>query len=182
MNPIAIFGSARKDSNTAVILRRLIAERNCDIVDLRSCSISPYNYEHSYSTGDEFVSIIRRIVRAPVTIVATPVYWYSYSTPTKIFIDRFSDLLSFQKELGQQLRGQHFALLSSGANPWPDKTLVEAFSRFCDYLGITFVGCAHAQDAGEFVDSDIVTKIRGYLKTPNIMIGGTDSHDHASDT
>jgi multimeric flavodoxin WrbA len=173
MNPIAILGSARKDSNTAVILRRLIAECDCDIVDLRSCSISPYNYEHSYPAGDEFVSIIRRVIQAPMTIIATPVYWYSYSTPMKIFIDRFSDLLTFQKELGRQLRGQRFALLSSSAGPWPDKTLVEAFFRFCDYLGITYVGCAHAQDAGEFADSETVTKIRGYLKTPNTALEPT---------
>ena len=167
MTPIAILGSARKDSNTDVILRRLISERDCDIVDLRTCSVSPYNYEHSYPVGDQFISIIRRVVCAPVTIIATPVYWYSYSTPMKVFVDRFSDLLSFQNELGRQLRGRHFALLSSGSKPWPDKTLVEAFSRFCDYLGISFVGCAHAQDTGEFVDSDMVAKIRGYMKTPN---------------
>ncbi|MGH7941744.1 MAG: flavodoxin family protein [Limisphaerales bacterium] len=167
MIPIAILGSARKDSNTAVVLQRLIAERTCDVVDLCTCLISPYNYQHSYPDGDQFISIMHRIACAPVTIIATPVYWYSYSTPMKAFIDRFSDLLSFQKELGRQLRGRHFALLSSSAEPWPDKTLVEAFSRFCDYLGITFVGCAHAQDAGEFVDSDAVTKIRDYLKTPN---------------
>jgi multimeric flavodoxin WrbA len=166
MTPTAILGSAREDSNTAVILRRLIAERVCEIVDLRTCPVSPFSYKHSYPVGDQFVSIIRRVVCAPVTIIATPVYWYSYSTPMKIFIDRFSDLLTFQKELGRQLRGRHFALLSSSSEPWPDKTLVEAFSRFCDYLGITFVGCVHAQDAGEFVDLDAVAKIRGYMKTP----------------
>jgi multimeric flavodoxin WrbA len=163
MTPIAILGSARKDSNTAVILRRLIAEQACDIVDLRTCSVSPYSYEQSYPVSDQFISIIRRVVCAPVTIIATPVYWYSYSTPMKVFIDRFSDLLTFQKELGRQLRGSHFALLSSSAEPWPDKTLVEAFIRFCDYLGLNFVGCAHAQEAGDFVDADVVTKIRDYL-------------------
>jgi len=166
MTPVAVLGSARKDSNTAIVLQRLIAERVCDIVDLRICSISPYNYEHSYPDGDQFTSIIRRVVRAPVTIIATPVYWYSYSTPMKIFIDRFSDLLSFQKELGRQLRGRKFALVSSSAEPRPDKTLVEAFSRFCDFLGLTFVGCAHAKDANKFVDSDTVAKIRDYLKAP----------------
>jgi|SRR5690242_8876516 len=173
MSAIAILGSARKDSNTAVVLRRLIAELDCDIVDLRISLISPYDYEHDYPDGDQFVSIIRRVVRAPVTIIATPVYWYSYSTPVKIFIDRFSDLLSFQKDLGRQLRGRRFALLSSSSEPWPDKTLVEAFTRFCDYLGVTFVGCVHAQDAGEFVDSEVVTKIRGYLKTPNTALEPT---------
>ena len=167
MSPIAVLGSARKDSNTAAVLQRLIAERACDVVDLRTCSISPYNYEHSYPSDDQFISVIQRVVCAPVTIIATPVYWYSYSTPMKIFIDRFSDLLSFQKELGRRLKGRPFALVTSSAEPYPDKTLVEAFSRFCAYLGITFIGCAHAQDADEFVDSEVVDKIRNCLKTPN---------------
>ncbi|HEY4416212.1 MAG TPA: NAD(P)H-dependent oxidoreductase [Verrucomicrobiae bacterium] len=137
MTPIAILGSARKDSNTAVILRSLIAESACDIVDLQVCPVSPYNYEHNYPANDPFTSIIHRVIRAPVTIIATPVYWYSYSTPMKIFIDRFSDLLSFQPELGRQLRGRHFALLTSSADRQPDPTLVAAFSGFV----ITLVSC-----------------------------------------
>lgn len=82
----------------------------------------------------------------------------------KIFIDRFSDLLTHHQGLGRQLRGRHFALLSSSAESCPDKTLVEAFSRFCYYLGVVYVGCAHAQGAGEFVDAGVVGRIRNYLK------------------
>jgi len=41
--------------------------------------------------------------------------------------------------------------------------MVEAFSRFCDYLGINYVGCAHAQEAGEFVDLKAVAKIQRYF-------------------
>jgi multimeric flavodoxin WrbA len=163
-NSIAILGSARKNSNTAIILQRLISGYACDTVDLQNTSIACYDYEQNYPGHDEFQSIIHRIISAPVTIIATPVYWYSYSTPMKIFIDRFSDLLSDNKELGRQLRGRHFALVSSSAEPQPDPTLVEAFSRFCDYLGIIFVGCAHAQDSGEFANSDAVAKIRRHLK------------------
>ncbi|MGA3267304.1 MAG: NAD(P)H-dependent oxidoreductase [Verrucomicrobiota bacterium] len=166
MNSIAILGSARKASNTAQILHRLIAGHACDVVDLCICQVASYDYEHKYPKQDQFLSIIHRIVQAPITIIATPVYWYSYSTPMKVFIDRFSDLLSFQKDLGRQLRGRRFALVSSSAELQPDKTLVEAFSRFCDYLGIVFVGCAHAQNAGDFVDPAVVARIQEYLMTP----------------
>jgi hypothetical protein len=82
----------------------------------------------------------------------------------KIFIDRFSDLLGPQKELGRQLRGRRFALVTSSSEPNPDKTLVEAFSRLCDYLGIEYLGCAHARGAGEFVDPNVATKIQGCLE------------------
>ncbi|HTV61337.1 MAG TPA: NAD(P)H-dependent oxidoreductase [Verrucomicrobiae bacterium] len=165
MNSIAILGSARQESNTAVILQRLIAGGACDVVDLRTCQVAAYDYEHNYPDQDQFLPVIHRIVQAPLTIIATPVYWYSYSTPMKVFIDRFSDLLSFQKELGRQLRGRRFALVSSSAELQPDKTLMEAFSRFCDYLGIVLVGCAHAQNARDFVDPAVVAKIQEYLMT-----------------
>jgi len=136
------------------VLRRLVEGLECDIVDLSTCLIAPYDYEHNYPSGDEFLALIERIVAAPLTLIATPVYWYSYSTPTKIFIDRFSDLLGWRSDVGRRLRGRKFALVSTSAEPWPDRTLVEAFTRFCTYLGIEYVGCAHAQDAGEFVNPD----------------------------
>ena len=164
-NSIAILGSARQHSNTAKILERLVAGYPCDIVDLQNTAIAPYNYEESYPAHDQFLPTVRRIIQAPVTIIATPVYWYSYSTPTKIFIDRFSDLLGDHKELGRQLRGRRFALVSTSAETQPDPTLVEAFTRFCNYLGIIYVGCAHAQSAGDFTDPESVAKIRNLLKT-----------------
>ncbi|HEX3626003.1 MAG TPA: NAD(P)H-dependent oxidoreductase [Verrucomicrobiae bacterium] len=149
MNSVAILGSARQNSNTEAILNRLIAGYTCDVVNLDTCPISPFNYKYHYPSDDQFLAVIQRVVCAPMTIIATPVYWYSYSTPMKIFIDRFSDLLGPEKELGRQLRGRRFALVTSSADSLPDKTLVEAFSRFCDYLGIAYLGCAHAEGVGE---------------------------------
>ena len=166
MNSIAILGSARKDGNSSVVLQRLMAGHSCDVVDLHVSPVAPYNYGQVYPKGDMFLSIVQRIIQAPLTIIATPVYWYSYSTPTKVFIDRFSDLLPSHQELGPRLRGRRFALLSSSSEPFPDETMVEAFSRFCDYLGINYVGCAHAQEAGDFVDSETVARIRSYFTTP----------------
>ena len=169
MSSIAIIGSARRSkSNTAIITKRLIAEHACDIVDLKACTIAPYNHERQYPDEDEFASVVHRMVFAPLTIIATPVHWYSYSTRMKIFIDRFSDLLGQHKGLAEQLRGRNFALVSSSAEPGPDRTLVEAFSRFCNYFGIQYVGCAHAQSGGEFCDPDAVAKIRSYLTKDNL--------------
>ncbi|HXF09218.1 MAG TPA: hypothetical protein VN625_00435, partial [Desulfuromonadaceae bacterium] len=91
------------------------------------------------------------------------VHWYSYSTPMKTFMDRFIDLRRSQhKDLGDQLKGRKFALVSSSAEPEPDATLIEQFSRFCDYFSVEYVGCAHAQ-SGEFCDAEAVAKIRDHL-------------------
>ena len=163
MNSIAILGSARVNGNTSAALQRLIVGTDCEVIDLRTRSIALYNYESDYPAHDQFISLIQQIIHAPIVIIATPVYWYSYSASMKVFIDRFSDLLGSNKELGRQLRGKYFALVSTSSEPQPDRTLVDAFSCFCDYLGIIFVGCAHTQETGEFIDSAVVIKIKRYL-------------------
>src|SRR4051794_12827914 len=99
--PLAILGSARANGNTAAVLRRLLDGLDCDVVDLSTCRIAPYDYDHNYPVGDQFLALIERAIAAPITVVATPVYWYSYSTPTKVFIDRFSDLLGWRSDLGR---------------------------------------------------------------------------------
>ena len=162
--PLAILGSARQNSNTAAVLNTLITGTPCEVVNLLGCSIAPFTYEQHYPEDDQFLAIVERIIAAPLTIFATPVYWYSYSTPMKQFVDRFSDLLSSEKGLGRQLRGKTFALVTSSSETLPDKTTVEAFTRFCEYLGIEYAGCAHAMGAGDFTDAKAVERIKLLLR------------------
>jgi len=174
MPSIAIIGSVRKQkSKTGTITKRLIAGYSCDIIDLKACAVAPYNHEQEYPDEDEFISVVHQIVYAPLTIIATPVHWYSYSTRMKTFIDRFFDLRRSQyKELGDQLKGRNFALVSSSTEPGPDPTLVEAFSRFCEYFGIHYVGCAHAASGGDFCDAEAVARIQGYLTKESVEMPG----------
>ena len=157
---IAILGSARSDGNTARVLARLVDGLPCDTLDLSRQRIAEFSYAQAYADGDEFLAIVERIVAAPVTILATPVYWYSYSAPMKRFVDRFTDLLFAHKPLGRKLRGRRFALLSTGSDPKPDELLNAAYRGFCNYLSITNLGIAYAQEDGPFHDEEIVAAIR----------------------
>ena len=159
---IAILGSLRKDGNTSKALARLIHGCPCDVVNLAHQKIAHFSYAQEYA-DDDFIGIVERVVGAPVTILATPVYWYSYSTPMKIFIDRFSDLLSSQKILGRRLRGCQFALLSTGSDSSPDASLNQAFDNFCSYLGISNIGMIYACEDGPFHDDQIALKVRSIL-------------------
>ena len=159
---IAILGSLRKDGNTAKVLTRLIHGCPCDIVNLDHQKIAHFSYAQEY-VDDDFIGIVERIVSAPVTILATPVYWYSYSTPMKIFIDRFSDLLSSEKTLGRRLRECQFALLSTGGDPNPDSALNQAFDNFCNFLGISNIGMIYACEDGPFHDEQIAVNVRNIL-------------------
>lgn len=160
-NPaIAILGSARSEGNTARVLGRLVEGVSCEILDLNRQKITPFSYAQQYDEDDDFISIVERMVVAPITLLATPVYWYSYSTPMKQFIDRFTDLLYSQKDLGRRLRGCRFGLLTTGYSPQPNAIVNEAFSSFCGYLGITNVGMVYASGDGPVHDEAPVQAIR----------------------
>jgi multimeric flavodoxin WrbA len=163
-NSIALLGSLRSDGNTAKVLHRFVHGYPCDILDLSHHKIAHFSYAQEYADDDSFIGIVERIVHAPVTLLATPVYWYSYSTPMKIFIDRFSDLLVSQKPLGRRLRGRHFALLSTGSDPNPDATLTQAFGSFCDYLGLINIGMVYACEDGPFHDEQSASNVRNHLQ------------------
>ena len=162
MKTLAILRSARSDGNTAVILRRLIANHGCEWVDLNELRIGHFRYDQEYD--DDFMHLVTKMLDADVVILATPVYWYSYSAIMKIFIDRFSDLLSSQKPLGRQLRGKRFGLVFTGSDPVPDGTLISAYARFCTYLGLENIGYLYSQDSGPFTSASEEARFLALLK------------------
>lgn len=156
---LAILGSARSDGNTARALQRLFENLSCEVVDLNQERIAPFSYSQQYS-NDDFIGIIEQMVEAPVTVFATPVYWYSYSALMKQFIDRFTDLLYSRKDLGRRLRGRKVAFLTTGYAPQPNEVIQAAFSSFCDFLGLEKVGMVYAQEGAAFYDVGAVGAVR----------------------
>ena len=71
-------------------------------------------------------------------ILASPVYWYCASGVMKTFLDRFSDLLKVNKDLGHQLRGKPTALIATGCDQVPAPCFEEAFKLSYAYLGMTY--------------------------------------------
>lgn len=160
---IAILGSARSDGHTATILYRLIDSFDCEVVDLNAAAIAPFSYAQRYDEDDQFMAIVEKMIGAPIVIFATPVYWYSFSTVMKNFIDRLSDLVMSQKAVGRRLRGGRWALVSSGSDNEPDRDLCSAFCRTCEYLGAEFVGQVYGVEGGAFVDESAATAVRACL-------------------
>jgi hypothetical protein len=81
-----------------------------------------------------------------------------------IFIDRFTDLLLSKQVLGRRLRGCNFAFLSTGNGADPDATLNQAFSNFCDYLGIEDLGMVCIREDGPLYEQHSVLNIRTYIR------------------
>ena len=163
MKTLAILGSSRSDGNTARALESLTCDCSCEVIDLNARTMSGFRYDQDYSPDDPFMRIVEKIIEADHTILGTPVYWYSYSSVMKVFIDRFSDLLDSHKETGRRLRGKKFILLSTGSDPLPDPTLQAAYQNFCSYLGIESVGMVYAMESGQFSDAEEAARVRSLL-------------------
>jgi multimeric flavodoxin WrbA len=161
MKTLSILGSARSNGNTAAVLNRLISGTKCDLVDLSKLKIEGFRYDQVYY--DDFSGLSAKILASDFVILATPVYWYSYSALMKVFIDRFSDFLSSQKSSGRLLRGKRFGLVSTGSDSIPDEALTLSYSRFCTYLGIENVGCLYSQNDGPFTSASDEAKFRKLL-------------------
>ncbi|MGH7132138.1 MAG: flavodoxin family protein [Phycisphaerales bacterium] len=160
---LAILGSARCDGHTAALLKRLIGGSDCEVIDLNAANIARFRYDQRYADDDEFMAIVEKMIAAPIVIFATPVYWYSYSTVMKNFIDRLSDLLMSQKAVGRRLRGGRWALVSSGSDSEPDRDLFSTFRRACEYLGVQCVAEVYGVEGGAFVDEAAAKMIRAHL-------------------
>lgn len=138
MEQIIIFGSSRSHGNTRKAVNEIIGKSCVELVDLNTLNISPYDYEH-HNQSDDFIPLIEQLVAYEKIVIATPVYWYTMSAQIKIFLDRFSDLLTIRKDLGRKLRGKKLFVIASFNTSYP-KGFEDTFEQTSEYLGMTYLG------------------------------------------
>lgn len=146
---VIIQGSARSDGYTNHFVRKLAPLTQYDIIDLLDHRIEHFDYEFK-NKGDGFHPLIKTIVyRYDTLVFASPVYWYSMSGHLKVFLDRISDLLMRDKELGRQFRDKRMAVLSlSDDDDIPD-SFYSAFRLSANYLGMKYSGQIHCHYKGK---------------------------------
>jgi hypothetical protein len=71
----------------------------------------------------------------------------------KIFIDRFSDLLTIEKDLGRLLRDKSAYLISNGSDSDCPQCFEDQFKLTCKYLGMYYGGLHY----GSFPDTAELT-------------------------
>ncbi|MEJ2641347.1 MAG: flavodoxin family protein [Desulfosarcinaceae bacterium] len=96
---IALFGSPRRGGNTALLLQQAVAgarETGATVEEiyLRDLKISPcLEIYQCIKTGqcaikDDFPAILARLQKARGIMLASPIFFYTVSAHTKIFMDR----------------------------------------------------------------------------------------------
>lgn len=140
---IILLGSSNSHGETFKVSKYLSDKTGFQIIDLKSKSIEPFDYEFKNS-NDDFLPLIKEIVNNyEIIIFATPVYWYAMSGTMKIFFDRISDCLKIEKETGRKLRGKEMAVLSCASDKDLKNGFLMPFIESANYLGMKYVGNVH---------------------------------------
>jgi multimeric flavodoxin WrbA len=148
---IVLFASARRDGNTGRLTDRIAARLGIEVVDLARLRMAPYDYGHR-NRGDDFEPLMLRALEFEHLVFASPVYWYSMSSPMKVFLDRVTDFLDLPDLLdhGRRLRGKTGHIVCTSIYPDPPQPFVAAFADTFEYLGMRLGATAHVNCADGF--------------------------------
>lgn len=141
--PFIVLGTSRRDGNTARAAR--IAFPDDAITDLNDYAIAPYDYEHRYPEGDAYFGLAEQMTRSDDVVLATPVYWYAMSAQLKLFIDRWSDLITIRKDLGRALTGRRLWVLATSPESALPPGFEDVFRLTANYLAMTYSGAMHIE-------------------------------------
>ncbi|MES2070111.1 MAG: NAD(P)H-dependent oxidoreductase [Pseudomonadota bacterium] len=148
MSTAIILGTARNGGNTHQLARHIAGSASATLFDLADYIICPYDYQH-HNSGDDFLPLMREILGFDNIVLASPIYWYAPSSAMKVFLDRWSDLVTIEKELGRRLRQKSGAVIATGANAALTPCFEEIFQLTYHYLGMHYKGilyCACEQE------------------------------------
>jgi multimeric flavodoxin WrbA len=143
LSTVILLGSSKTQGNTHQLALALAVKTKARVINLSDYAIAPFDYEFK-NAGDDFLPLIREVLRYETIILASPMYWYSPSATMKTFMDRLSDLLKVEKDLGRQLRTKISAVLATGYDEIPAACFEEIFKLTFAYLGMTYRGMLYA--------------------------------------
>lgn len=147
MTVAVLLASSRSAGNTRTLVDLALPTGEYALEDIQKLRIGFYSYDNA-NQSDDFLPLLDRMLKHQTWLIATPLYWYSMSAQAKVFLDRLSDLLTWNKELGRLLRGRRLAVLCSGTDPELPSSFNEPFKLTCEYLGMEFLGSHYAQFNG----------------------------------
>jgi multimeric flavodoxin WrbA len=166
---LVILGSPRKKGNSATLAARISrgaksAGAEVETVFLHALKISPCRgcdtCKKRDSKGcaikDDMQEIYRKLIKADAWVIASPVYWFTMSAQTKMFMDRCYALTAYAEN---PFAGKRIAIAMSYGDTDPfGSGCVNALRTFQDayrYTGSKIVGMVYgsATEAGEIADS-----------------------------
>lgn len=162
---VIVLGSPRKEGNSVTLAEQVVAGAEAsgaevEMFYLHDMDISPCRACNSCKDGtakdcvidDQMMSLYPKLRSADVLVIASPIYWFTMSAQTKLFMDRCYALGGPD---GNALKGKKIGILLTYADPDPFSSgAVNALRAFQDsfkYIGADIVGMLYgsAWKAGE---------------------------------
>ncbi len=160
MSSIVIFGSARENGETRKVVDSVFQGQEFRFVDLKTLNISPFDYQQQ-NQNDDFLPLMEELVQYTNIVLASPVYWYSVSSHMKIFMDRWSDLLTSRKDLAKKIEGKKLFLIGCFGTDFPlgCMSFESPIRHSCNYLNIHYGGAYYHSPQSQHVDSlNLITR------------------------
>ena len=176
---VALLGSPRKKGNSTVLAKQIIrgAESvgaKVETVYLNGLNIKPcqgcYACKKKNSTGctvdDDMQSLYPKLVESDAWIIASPVYWFSMSAQTKIFMDRCFALWNEDSEINSLYKKRIAIAMSYGDSDPFNSGCVNALRSFQDayrYAGAKIIGMVYgsADEPGEIAsNAELMTQAK----------------------
>lgn len=167
---LVLLGSPRKKGNSTTLANQIIAGiesvgASAEKIFLHGKDISPcqacYACQRPDSKGcaidDEMQPIYGKLVKADGWVIASPVYWFSMSAQTKLFLDRCFALPAYKKDA---FTGKRIAVAMSFGDG-------DAFNSGCVNALRTF------QDSARYVGANLVGMVYGSADKPGEIKSNT---------
>ena len=164
-NVVIMLGSPRKKGNSVILAQKtaegikssgaesesfVIHEMN--IKPCRACDKCQEAIEKYCVINDDMQMLYPKLIQAHALVIAGPVYWFTVSAQTKLFIDR---LYGLDTPNEHKLKGKKIGIIMTYGDPDPFSSgAVNALRTFQDafnYIGAHIVDMVYgsAMDAGE---------------------------------
>jgi multimeric flavodoxin WrbA len=161
---IIIQGSSASFGDTYKVVSYVCEKSGYDFVDLKTKRIGQFDYDFQ-NRDDDFLPLIKDIVdQYDLIIFATPVYWYTMSGTMKKFIDRISDCLKIEKEIGRKLRNKKMAVISCSNDDELKHGFYMPFIETAKYLGMEYIGEVHAWIENDEISENVISKLDHFVQ------------------
>jgi multimeric flavodoxin WrbA len=169
-----VIGSPRKKGNSSILAQRVAAGakaggaivetftlQDLDIKPCTACDACRKKADIDCVLDDDMTKLYPKLRSADAIVIASPIYWFTVSAQTKLFMDRWYALGGDE---GYELAGKRFGIVLTYADADPFVSgAVNALRTFQDalrFVGAEIVGMVYgsAWKAGEILRNRQVMK------------------------
>ena len=155
---LVISGSARTNSSSTQLVEHLYG-KDVNHIELCKKQISQYDYDGNYAAEDDFQHIANEMLASDLIILATPVYWYTMSGHMKVFMDRWTDLITTHKNKGRAMKGKRIGLIVQATREDMPEAFELPIKLTAEYMEMEYVGGAFWDMRSELTNTESLKTI-----------------------